>query len=92
MKQKIYIYRVNDLDFVAAKSKKDALECYATVTDVDKDTEIERLTEEEMDSHKFLDDPYNEPIEKCEKTFRMELDRQIAEGAKFPDMFASSEY
>lgn len=88
----IKIFEVNDVDYIAADTKESALEEYSTITDVDDDTEIRELSNEEMDNFKFIEDKYTETVETSKKSFRMKLAEMVAAGEKFPIMFASSEY
>jgi hypothetical protein len=91
----IKVFEVNDCDWIAARSLKEACDFYQELTGLDDEDAFgcdgrEGVTEvpaETMDRLKFVnhDEGYQ-----C--TFRQELDRQIANGAQAPFFFASTEY
>ena len=93
---KIKIYEMNDIDWVAATSLKEARDEYKTTYDLD-DIETEEqtncareLTDDELDKLKLLPDPYNRPNDG--PSFRAKLAEMVASGEKFPQMFATTEF
>lgn len=90
----IKVWKLNDFDWVLAKTLEEAKQCYAnTVSDgvVDKEFEEEFIDspheETDLDTKMILDD--NEE-ERC--SFRVEVERMVKNGDTFPCMFVSSEY
>lgn len=88
----IKIFRMSEYDWFAGESldqcKKLALQDFGYDEDsFDKPREI---TEEELDELIFVEDIDDDPPGE-RKPFRQKLAEMIAEGAEFPDMFASTE-
>lgn len=102
----IFIYEINDVEFVAASSQVTAALEYAkfvghslerAIADGAIDVEKgypRKLTAAEMRRIKFQntdDEDFGKPNYKP-RSFRQELDRQIAEGRTFPKFFATSDF
>lgn len=98
----VKIYKMNDCDWVAAKTPEEALKWYIEVCwegiEDDADTDIDtvhELTEEELDSLKFwdVDDPLVEENGMRTYPFREALRIMIEDQEEEPPfLFASTEY
>jgi len=88
------VVQINDCDWWVGESLEACVKDYRdNVEDSPDYTEDAReLTEQELDTLKFsvCDDDERPTGEK--RTFREQLAVEIAEGGKFPRMFASTEY
>lgn len=86
----IKLFQVNDCEWYAAETIKQAVECAEQIYDCTVEDPRE-VTEEEMDRLHFLkmedDDNPGEQI-----TFRQRLQEMIDAGESFPEFFATSEY
>ena len=88
----IKIYYMNDYDWVAASSLKEAVKWYAESYELSEDEACEdphELTEHALKGLKFYEDwaERNHPI-----TFYDRLNNIVSEGRDFPCLFASTEY
>lgn len=86
----IQVFMVDDYMWYAAESAEDAVKCAMDESACDRsdfDEDINPISEEGMNRLVFVEDDENE----TKKTFRQKLDEMIAEGYKFPCMFASTE-
>ncbi len=89
MKIKIYEF---ETDWVAAKSKKEAIEFYSDEIDSTGDeVDCKELSESEMDRLVYIDD-IDDPDNSPKRSFREQLTIEINNGEEFPELFASSEY
>lgn len=96
------IFKLNDSDWVAAKSMEEAKKCLAETVALGRvDAEFEEefidspheLSDFEMNNLFLRDEePEDEEEEVKKETFRVALDRMLQDGTKFPTHFASSEY
>lgn len=89
MKKEIKVFALNDCDWYAATSLKEAIRAWKEetgMTDEELDSPTE-VTEQDMDRLKFIDEDTNE-----KRTFREELKRRIDAKAKFPQFFATTEF
>lgn len=86
------IFKVNDCDWFAAETLEEALECARRECGYDDDSfeDPYELDDEELDrlQYQFTDD-YDKPLQTM--SFRAALAKRIADGEKFPYMFASTE-
>ena len=87
----IQVFMVDDYMWYAAESSEQAIEAAMSDAGCDRedlDEEIYPISEEGMNRLIFVEDDEKE----TKKTFRQKLDEMIAEGDKFPCIFASTEY
>ena len=92
-RQKIFVFQMNDCDWMAAATPESAIAGYEEYKSPDDDFVKEpptELSDETMARLKFTGEP-GEP-DAGTRTFREELDRRIAAGETFPQFFASTEY
>lgn len=89
----IKIFKISDYDWFAGESLDECKEFAIEHFDYDEDSfdDPRELTEKEMDSLIFIEDIDEDPHGET-KTFRQKLNEMIADGASFPDIFASMEY
>lgn len=86
----VKVFALNDCDWYAATSLKDAIRGWKQDTGMG-DDELDNpheLTEADMLYYKFIDE--DKPEEK--RTFKDELQRRVVKGEKFPQFFATTEY
>lgn len=87
------IFKLNDCDWFAAGTLEEAILCAKTECGYDDDSieDPHELTDEEMDrlQYRFTDD-YDRPL--ASMSFRAALAKRIADGERFPYMFASTEH
>ena len=84
---KLQIFKMNDYDWYAAESVEDALKAMEADRgeDYGEDAPVE-LSEADLDRLKYFDED-GIPV----RTFREQLAKMIAEGEKFPCLFATTE-
>jgi len=85
------IFSMNDCDWVAAETLEDAKafylrDCWSGVEDEGTFDDPHEVPADKMQTMIFHSDEHGD------LTFQQELDRQIANGGKFPAFFASTEY
>lgn len=88
-----HVFDMDDHTWIVARTLEEAIRHFVDEWGGEEDDArayARILTEEELDSHTYLDDPYSEGGE--ERSFRAQLDRLIAEGISKPDFFASTEW
>lgn len=87
----IKIFEVTEGDWIAAETVEQARECCQRVTGIGDDdcADAHELSDAELDTFEFADEPDNENSAK--RTFREQLAYMIAQGEKFPCYFATSE-
>ncbi len=78
------IYKIDDADFYA--------DYYKFVEDDLEDLEVNRLTEEQLDTYIFYYDIYNKENEQKQTSFRKRLEELIEAKEEFPLLFASTKY
>lgn len=87
----IKVFRINECDWMAAETLEAAIASHTNITGHECEDEgccdgPRELTDAEMDTFIFADE------DGSHRTFREELDRQIAAGVTFPAFFASTEF
>lgn len=90
MSDKIHVFKVQDGDWIAARTAKQALNEQVRESG-EQDyllSDTHQLSDSELDLHAVLDEAFNdqEPV-----TFRVALDRLIKVGASFPRVLATLE-
>ncbi len=89
----IKIFKISDYDWFVGESLEECKQLAIKDFGYDEFSfdDARELTKKEMDSLRFIEDVDEYP--ECEeKTFRQKLNELIAEGASFPDIFATTEY
>lgn len=89
----IKIFKLNDCDWFAARTMEEAIACARAEFDYGDDSieDPHELTDEELDTHLFqFRNDYDRPLESM--SFRAALAKRIADGERFPYLFASTEY
>ena len=90
MRNPIHVFKVQDGDWIAARTAKQALNEQVAQTG-ERDyllNDTRQLADAELDKHGVIDEDFgdDEPV-----TFRVALDRLIKAGASFPRVLASLE-
>lgn len=90
MRNPIHVFKVQDGDWIAARTSKQALNEQVRQTG-EQDyllNDTRKLADAELDTHALIDEEFgdDEPV-----TFRVALDRLIKAGASFPRVMATSE-
>ncbi len=89
----IKVYAMDDCTWYAAESLESATAAYKADVGHDDDLDPNELTDEQMDRLQFTDDEPGAPPTECGKrSFREQLVKEVANGTKFPCMFACTEY
>lgn len=91
------IFKLNDCDWYAAKDMKSAIEQImfdmSDTCEFCVDSSAHELTDDEMDSLKFVDYTENEESSPTTtRTFREQLVIMVERGDEFPCLFATTEF
>jgi len=86
------VFSMNDYDWMAAETLEEAKATYLEHTGEDEGTldDVCEVSAENMAKLQFRREPDEPGPQVC--SFQDELDRLVANGAKFPRFFASTEY
>lgn len=89
----IKLFKVNEIDWVAAKDMNEAIECLMeqaglSYEEAYQESEAYELSYEQMVTHRYVDENRSSNNE----TFQDALNRMILNGDKFPCIFACAEY
>ena len=89
----VHIYKMNDYDWVAAKSMEEARTFYKDMTGLSDEEAFDgeyELDDEELDRLQFTEtDDFDKPTGKC--SFREHLAHELTGGEVAPFFFASTE-
>ncbi|WP_145964069.1 hypothetical protein [Chromobacterium phragmitis] len=85
----IRIFEMNDCDWVAARSKEDAIQFYGEIAMPEDFENVQELSAQQLDSLQFhVDDNHNGPT----ITFRQRLQQLVDADETLPQLFASTEF
>lgn len=94
----VRVWAMGDCDWVAARTKTEAIDCYLQFCGESRDEAlrqgVEPLTDADMRRLTFVTDEEEEGVPSSYKrhSFAVELKRLIDSGAQFPRFFASTEF
>lgn len=90
-RHEIKVFEFEEIDYVAARSKEEAIKFYMNLTGVKPD-EIYELTEDDLNHCKISEVDDNEILTGEKTKFRAAIDRMIVSRHKFPEFLCTSEF
>ncbi|POB00135.1 hypothetical protein C2134_02790 [Chromobacterium sinusclupearum] len=85
----VYVFEMNDCDWVAARCKEDAIQFYGEIALPEDFENVQELNAQELDAKQFhIDDDRRSPT----ISFRQRLQQLVDASETFPQLFATTEF